>query len=304
MGKILTIVGPTASGKTKIGIRLADIFNGEIVSCDSRQVYRLLNIGTAKPTKIEQAEAVHHLIDLVNPDEKFTAAQYGEKAGEVIEDIINREKTPIIVGGSGLYLKALERGFFAGPGENTKIREKLKKEKEKLGKQHLYNRLKEIDEESASKIHPNDEVRITRALEVYELTGKPISYWQKSGEYKKLKYKLVKFGLNWERKKLYERINQRVDQMIESGLLDEVKNIQKRGYSEKLTALNTFGYKEIFSYLKGEISLEKGIELIKQHTRNYAKRQLTWFRADKEIIWIDMEKGNPVEEIRRRFVGN
>jgi tRNA dimethylallyltransferase len=302
--RVLVILGPTCVGKTQVSLKLADILQGEIVSFDSRQVYKFMDIGTAKPTKEERKRIRHHLVDLVLPDEKVTAADYGKKAREVISQIIERNKQPIAVGGSGLYLKALIEGFFLGPPANQKIREGLQKEAQELGEPHLFNRLKEVDSKASERIHPNDLVRIIRALEVYELTGKPISVWQLEGSYELFPMHFIKIGLTLERKRLYERINQRVEEMIAHGFLDEVKNLKDKGFTPELKALKTVGYQELFSYLEGKLDFQTAIEKIKLNTRHYAKRQITWFRKDKEIIWMDANEENLIEKILEYLNGS
>jgi len=301
---VLVIVGPTAAGKTQVSLKLADILHGEIVSLDSRQVYRYMDIGTAKPTKKEMKKVAHHLIDVVYPDEKFTAADYSKKARETVEEIIGRKKQPMVVGGSGLYLKALIEGFFKGPRADERLREKLGEEESRFGPHHLFGKLKEADPKAAQRIHPNDSVRIMRALEVYELTGKPISSLQEKGDYEPFEMDFVKVGLSLDRKKLYERIDRRVEKMISGGFLDEAKGLKEKGYSKELKALKTVGYQEFFSYLEGETDFASAVESIKLNTRRYAKRQLTWFRKDKEIRWLDVEKEDLVEQILKYFGGN
>jgi tRNA dimethylallyltransferase len=298
---VLAIVGPTAIGKTTMGIELAKKLNGEIVSCDSRQIYKLMDIGTAKPTKEEQTQAVHHLIDIVYPNERFSAGLYEKKATEVINNIFIRQKLPIIVGGSGLYLKALESGLFQGPPADDKIREDLRKEKERVGLENLFHKLEDVDPKTSEKTSPTDEIRIIRGLEVYELTGKSISEWQEKGQYSDKSLNFIKFGLILERKALYQRINMRVDKMMEAGFLEEVKNLIAENYSFQLPALRTFGYLDIEAFLNGKIGLDKALDNFKQGSRNYAKRQLTWFRADKKIEWIDIKQDSPVETILDKF---
>ncbi len=295
------ILGPTCVGKTQVSLKLADILKGEIVSFDSRQVYKFMDIGTAKPTKKEREKIPHHLIDLVSPDEKFTAADYGKEAREIIRQIIKRNKQPIAVGGSGLYLEALIKGFFQGPQADEKIRKRLEREAQEFGEPHLFSRLKEVDPQAAERIHPNDLVRIIRALEVYELTGKPISTWQREGDYEPFPMQFVKIGLNLKRKKIYQRINQRTEQMISEGPLDEVRMLKKKGFTPELKALKTVGYQELFAYLEGKLDLSDAIEKIRLNTRHYAKRQLTWFRKDKEIIWMGADDDNLIEKILEHF---
>ena len=299
--RVLVILGPTCVGKTQVSLKLADILKGEIVSFDSRQVYKFMDIGTAKPTKEERERVRHHLIDLVSPDEKFTAADYGKEAREIIRQIIKRNKQPIAVGGSGLYLKALIEGFFQGPKADEKIRKKLEREAQEFGEPHLFSRLKEVDSQAAERIHPNDLVRIIRALEVYELTGKPISIWQREGDYEAFPMRFVRIGLNLERKKLFQRIDLRVEWMLSGGLLNEVEKLKQKGFTPKLKALKTVGYQELFNYLEGKFDLQAAIEKIKLNTGHYAKRQLTWFRKDKEIIWLDAESENLIKEILKHF---
>jgi tRNA dimethylallyltransferase len=301
LNKILVIVGPTGVGKTQISLKLADILDGEIVSLDSRQVYKYMDVGTAKPTKKEMKKIAHHLIDIVCPDEKFTAADYGKKAREAIKKIIEREKQPIVVGGSGLYLKALIKGFFQGPKADKKLRERLREEESSLGPYYLFDKLKKVDPKASERIHRNDLVRIIRALEVYELTGKTITSFQEEGIYEPFEMKFVKVGLTLDRKKLYERIDRRVEKMISKGFLKEVEKLKKKGYSSELKAFKTVGYQELFSYLEGEIDFLSAVEKMKQNTRRYAKRQLTWFKKDKEIKWLNAEKKDLIELILKYF---
>jgi tRNA dimethylallyltransferase len=295
--KVLVILGPTCVGKTQVALKLADILKGEIVSFDSRQIYKLMDIGTAKPTQEERERIAHHMVDLVYPDQTFTAADYGSKAREVIGQIRGRNKQPIAVGGSGLYLKALIEGFFEGPKADENIRKRLQGEAQKLGEPHLFARLQEVDPQAAERIHPNDLVRIIRALEVWELTGRPISTWQQEGAYQPFLMQFVKIGLNLKREKLYKRINARTDQMISSGLVDEVKKLKERGFTPRLKALKSVGYQELFDYLEGRSKLPEAVEAIKLNTRHYAKRQMTWFRKDEEIIWIDREEEYLIQRI-------
>ena len=304
MNKVLVILGPTGVGKTQISLELADILDGEVVSFDSRQVYKYMDIGTAKPTKREMKKIAHHLIDIVYPDERFTAADYGKKARETIKEIIERKKQPILVGGSGLYLEALIKGFFKGPKGDEKLRERLKEEESKFDQYYLFEKLKKVDPKAAQRIHPNDSVRIIRALEVYELTGKPITSLQEKGDYEPFEMDFIKVGLTLNRKKLYERIDQRVEKMITEGFLDEVKGLKEKGYSAELKAFKTVGYQELFSYLEGKSDLPLAVVSIKLNTRHYAKRQLTWFRKDKEIKWLDGEKENLIELILKYFEEN
>jgi tRNA dimethylallyltransferase len=299
--KILTILGPTASGKTKVSLEIADILKGEIISADSRQIYRFMDIGTAKPGLEERKKVPHHLIGIVNPDEYFSAADYSTKAREAIKNILGRGKEPIVVGGSGLYLRALFKGIFKGPGKDEKLRSGLKEKAQKYGVEFLFNELEKKDPEAAKKIGPHNLVRIIRALEVYELTGKKISELQKKGEYPPEEHNFVKIGLELDREHLYQKIDQRVEQMIKAGLVDEVKSLKEKGYDLRFAPLRTFGYKEIFQHLDGKMSLDEATQNIKLETRHYAKRQITWFKKEEGIFWIDAEKENLRDEILRIF---
>ena len=295
--RVVVILGPTCVGKSQVSLKLADILNGEIVSFDSRQIYRYMDIGTAKPTKEERERIPHHFIDRISPDERFTAADYGRESKQAIRQIVKRNKQPIVVGGSGLYLRALTEGFFKGPKADERIRRKLMREAQEFGEPHLFRRLTTVDPEAAGRIHPHDLVRIVRALEVHEITGKPISLLQRQGDYEPFPMPFVRIGLNIEREELYQRIERRVEDMISGGLVEEVEMLKERGFSPKLKALKTVGYQELFAYLEGEVDLETAVENIKLNTRHYAKRQLTWFRHDRGIVWLDAQDPGLVEKI-------
>lgn len=297
MGRqVIVIVGPTCSGKTAIGIKLAQNLNGEIISADSRQVYKYLDIGTAKPTEEERAKVKHHLVDFLEPNQDYNVSLFEQDSLKIIDELFRLNKIPIVVGGSGLYIKAVTEGIFEGAETNDKLRELLKKRINELGIDALLNELKIIDPESAAKMLPSNHKRIIRALEVFYLTGKTISDLQK--EYKRNdEIKFVVFMLNYNREMLYYRIEKRVDKMIESGLVDEVKKVLSLGFDRSLNALNTVGYKEIFDYLDGNINFEKAIELIKRNTRRYAKRQFTWFNAQKDLIKINIDDKTEIEKV-------
>lgn len=282
---VLAIVGPTASGKTTLSILLAEKLGGEVISADSRQIYCFLDIGTAKPTAEELKNAPHHFINILNPDQNYNAGEYSEQAHSKIKELLKRKKQPILVGGSGLYVRAVVDGFFNGPGKNLKLREQLEAEALEFGSEQLYERLKKIDPVSAAKMDVTKVRRVIRALEVYYTTGKTISDLHASQE-TKIPFETVQFGLEWERKELYHRIERRVDEMIKKGLIEEVRGLLVKGYSRSQNALNTVGYKETLDFIEGKITKEEMIRLIKQNTRHFAKRQLTWFRADKRIRWI------------------
>ncbi len=290
---LVVIVGPTAVGKSEVAIELAKRIKGEIVSCDSRQVYKYLNIGTAKPTKEEKKKIPHHLIDIMEPDEEFNAFLYARRAHKAISRIHRKKKIPILVGGSGLYVRATVDGIFLGAKKNKAIRERLRK----FSGDTLYRKLKKVDSETASRLHPHDRVRIIRALEVYELTGQSISALQEISKGKKPNYNLTMIGLKRGRKELYQRINERVAEMIKEGLVEEVRGLLQRGFSQGLIALKGLGYKEIIGYLDGEYDSKEAIRLLKRNSRRFAKRQLTWFNKDKRIHWIEIKKGDSTSKV-------
>lgn len=292
------IVGPTAVGKSEVAIELAKRINGEIVSCDSRQVYKYLNIGTAKPTKEERKKIPHYLIDIIEPDEEFNAFLYARKAHAAISRIHRKRKIPILVGGSGLYVRAAIDGIFLGAKKNKEIRARL----EKFSSSNLYKKLKKVDSETASRLHPHDKVRIVRALEVYELTGQPIAALQEISKGKKPNYDLIMIGLKRKREELYQRINQRVEEMIEEGLIKEVESLLEKGFSKDLIGLKGLGYKEIIGYLKGEYDLKEAIRLLKRNTRRFAKRQLTWFKQDKRIHWLEIAEKDSANRIASEII--
>ena len=294
--KVIVIVGPTCSGKTKVGISLAQKLNSEIISADSRQIYKKLTIGTAKPTQDELRKMKHHIIDLLEPDEDYNVSRFETDSLKVIDELITQGKIPIVVGGSGLYIKALTEGIFNSVDTDDDYREELKVKREKFGNEYLYDELKKVDPQSASGMLPQNWKRIMRALEVFHLTGEPIWKMQENYE-RKVDYNFILFGLDWDRKILYANIEKRVDEMIESGLMDEVKNILSLGYSKNINSLNTVGYKEIISYLDNEITLEHAIELIKRNTRRYAKRQMTWFRKTENINWLTCDENTSSEQL-------
>ncbi len=293
--KVIVITGPTCSGKTFLSLKLADELNSEIVSADSRQIYKYLNIGTAKPNKNELDRAKHHFIDYLNPDEDYNVSLYESEALNICDKLLSNNKIPIVVGGSGLYIKALVNGLFSEIGVDQDYREKLLAIRNKHGDDYLYEELKKVDPISASKMLPQNWKRVMRALEVFQISGKPISEFQK--EYnRESDIKFDQYGLNWDREILYKNIENRVDEMIDLGLVDETKKILMMGFSDSCNSLNTVGYKEIISYLNKEISLERAIELIKRNTRRYAKRQMTWFRKDERIKWFDIASKEDLEK--------
>lgn len=305
--KIIVIVGPTCSGKTRVGISFAEKLQTEIISADSRQIYRHLNIGTASPTAAELAKIKHHFINFLEPDENYNVSRFETEALKIIDGLFEKEKIPVVVGGSGLYIEALIDGIFNLVNVDEEYREELKQKRESFGNQFLYEELVKIDPESASKMLPQNWKRVMRALEVFYITGEPIWKFQKNYA-RNVDCEFIQFGLNWEREKLYRNIERRVEEMMTNGLVDEVKNILAKGYTKNLNALNTVGYKEVISYLENEITLERAVELIKRNTRRFAKRQLTWFRKDERIKWLPIESefdlDNAVTSILKEYYRN
>ena len=301
--KVIVVVGATCSGKTALGLKLAELLNSEIISADSRQIYKYLDIGTAKPSIDELNKIKHHFIDYLEPEEEYNVSRYEKEALLVIDNLTKLNKTPIIVGGSGLYIRSVVDGIFDNVETDELLRLRLKKTIEDYGAEQLLEQLKNVDPESAAKMLPQNWKRIMRALEVFYLTGKTITEWQK--EYKRnidLEFEI--YGLSWDREVLYTMIEKRVDDMVQFGLVDEVQGLLKKGYSKELNSLNTVGYKEIFDYLDNTILLERAIELIKRNTRHYAKRQLTWFNADKRINWVKVTGIKDIEKLAQKIAGN
>lgn len=285
--KVIVICGPTASGKTALSIELAKKINGEIVSADSMQIYKDMNIGSAKVTNEEMQGIKHYMIDCVSPDERFSVADYKTNAKNAIEEIIKKGKTPIVVGGTGLYIDAL---IYEIEYKDIKIDENYRKELQEIEKNQglevLYKKALKIDPKAMEKISQNDSKRIMRVLEIYKATGKNKTEQEAESRLKEIPYDYKVFALTMDRDKLYERINKRVDIMIENGLIDEVKNLLEK-YSEFPTAMQGLGYKEVRDYLQEKITKDEMIEKIKQESRRYAKRQLTWFRKNKQTIWLN-----------------
>ena len=288
MQKVIVIAGPTASGKTSLGVELAKKINGEVISADSMQIYKDMTIGTAKPTPEETENIPHYLIDFVSPDERYSVADFKKDAEEKIDEILAKGKVPIIVGGTGLYIDSLVYGIeFPDIEYDEEYRNSLLKEAEtEEGLNKLYEEAKKIDPEAMEKISPSDKKRISRVLEIYHATGKTKTELEIKSREKGVKYDYIVFAIDWDREKLYERINLRVDIMIEQGLVDEVKEVYNK-YEKFPTAMQGLGYKEVVEYLEGKISFDEMVEKIKLETRHFAKRQLTWFRKNKDIIWID-----------------
>jgi tRNA dimethylallyltransferase len=298
---VIVIAGPTCSGKTTVSIELAKHFSSEIISADSRQIYKFLDIGTAKPSHSELSEVKHHLIDCFTPDTEYNASKFEFDSIEIIKDLFANGKTPIVTGGSGLYIRALVNGIFNSADTDEDFREEIMEKRKQFGDEFLYEELKKVDPESASKMLPQNWKRVIRALEVFHLTGEPI--WKLQENHKReIDFNFVQFGLNWKRDILYKRIEARVDMMIEAGLIEETKKVLEMGYNKNLNALNTVGYKEIIAYLENEISLDRAVELIKRNTRRYAKRQMTWFRKYEQIKWIDINSDEDSHSIPDRIL--
>ncbi len=287
---LVVICGATASGKTALALEVARHFPIEIISADSRQVYRGMDIGTAKATQEERSRVAHHLIDVVNPDEEFTVARFVALGHQAAFTIADRTCLPVVVGGTGLYIKALTEGLVDAPGGDESVREHLVDQERLKGEGTLYRLLQEHDPEMAIRLSPNDRVRIVRALEVFHLTGRPLSELQSQHGFSDNPFRILKIGLNPDREVLYGRIDQRVNRMIHEGLVDEVKGLLSQGYGSNLKSMQAIGYREIIAYLQGRLSSEEAVGLIQRESRRYAKRQLTWFRRDPAIIWVDSLK--------------
>lgn len=289
--KVIVIAGPTASGKTALSIALAKALDGEIISADSMQVYRRMDIGTAKVTPEEADGVPHHLIDIIDPEEEWNVMLFQQKAKEAIQDIASRGKLPILCGGTGFYLRALlyDAQFDEEEGQ-PELRKQLEREMKELGSEIMHARLREVDPVSAEKIHHHNEKRVIRALEYYMLHQEPISQYNEEQKQKESPYDLCFLALTMDREKLYQRIDLRVDQMVAQGLVEEVKHLLDDGVSPELVSMQGLGYKEIVPYLRGECTLEEAVYILKRDTRHFAKRQLTWFRAQPEVHWLTWEE--------------
>jgi tRNA dimethylallyltransferase len=296
--RLIVILGPTAAGKTALALALAHESGGEIISADSMQVYRFLDVGTAKPTPQEQSLVKHHLIDVVNPDERFNAAMFIRLAHGTIGKLNDAGKPVFVVGGTGLYIKALLGGLFEGPDADEDLRKLYRQELKQFGNTYLYEKLKERDEQAAAQIDRNDIPRIIRALEVLELCGLSIVEKQKAHHFGDNLYDAIKIGLMMERTELYKRIDQRTETMIEDGLVDEVERLFSMGYHETLKPMQALGYKHIARLIKGSCNLTDAVKMIKRDTRHFAKRQMTWFGRDREIEWFAPSN---IDAIRRRI---
>jgi tRNA dimethylallyltransferase len=282
---VLVICGPTGIGKTAAAIAAAGTFGGEIISADSMQVYRFMDIGTAKPTAEERARAPHHLIDVVDPDDDFDAARFSQAAREIALAMDRRSAVPIAAGGTGLYIKAMLYGLFRARPPDPLTRQRLRQEAAEVGSEVLHRRLAVIDTQAAGRIHPHDMFRIIRALETATATGEPITDHHRRHGFCESPFRVLKIGLDMDRQALYDRIDRRVDAMINAGLLDEVRGLLSRGYGEDLKSMQSLGYRHMVDFTAGRLTWKEAVRTLKRDTRRFAKRQLTWFRADKEIVW-------------------
>lgn len=290
---LIILTGPTAVGKTALSVKLAKVINGSIISADSMQVYRGMDIGSAKVTKEEMGGIKHYLIDVLEPDEEFHVVRFQQMAKEAMAEIYQEGKIPILTGGTGFYIQSVLYDIdFTSQQEDTAYRERLEELAKEQGNEALHAMLQEVDPVSAEKIHANNVKRVIRALEFYEKTGMPISEHNEKEAAKESPYTFCYFVLNDDRQRLYDRIELRIDQMLEQGLVDEVRKLKEKGYHKEMVSMQGLGYKEILAWLDGEISYEEAVYILKRDTRHFAKRQLTWFRREKDVIWVDKDKFN------------
>ena len=297
---VICLIGPTAAGKSEVALQLAKKIKAEIISCDSMQVYQGADIATAQPTEKQRKAIPHHLTNIIKPSEEYNAARFRVSAQKIIKDIHKRKKIPLIVAGTGLYLRALLDGLFVGPGQNACLRKKFSQQAQRYGTTYIYAKLKKLDPQAAKGIHPHDLRRIIRALEVYELSGRPISQMQQQARGIRGQYALYIFGLRRKRDELYGRIENRVDRMFRQGLVAEIKKLTKRKASK--TAQSLLGYKEIRGFLNGEYSKDEAGRLLKRNTRRYAKRQLSWFRKEKGVKWIEIGPNDASEIVVKKIL--
>ncbi len=300
--RIVLIVGPTGVGKTEVALALAQRLDAEIVSADSMQVYRYMDIGTAKPTRAQREQCPHHLIDVVDPDGEFNAALFREAALKTIRDVYARGRNVLVAGGTGLYVKALTRGLFAGPARDAALRAELARAVSEHGVGPLFEPLRRVDPEAAARIHPRDRTRIVRALEVFHGTGKPLSRWQREHGFGDRPFEVLGIGLERPRPELYERLDGRCERMMAEGLLDEVAGLLDRGYAPGLRSMQGVGYRQAVECLMGGLSLPEALSSMQQATRRLAKRQLTWFRAQPDLQWLRPECVDAMNELCRDFL--
>lgn len=300
--KVIVVCGPTGIGKTAVGIKLAEKFSGEIIGADSMQIYRHLDIGTAKPTLDERRKVVHHMVDIVDPDEAFDAVQFSEQARTTVEVLNRQGRWPFVVGGTGLYIKALLHGLFQSQPVDPKIRNRLKQELAQGGSSQLHSRLEQIDPNTARRLHPNDSYRIIRALETIESTGTSILKHHQEHRFEDDPFNALKIGLRIPREKLYERIDQRVEAMVQSGLVAEVEKLLAMGYSAELKSMRSIGYRHMVEFISGKLPWDECLRTLKRDTRRFAKRQFTWFGADRQIKWYEPDQLEQMFEAVERFL--
>ena len=301
--KVIVICGPTSIGKTTVGIHLAQKLGGEIISADSMQIYRYMDIGTAKPTSEERRKVPHHMVDIMDPDEDYDAVRFSKQARDRIAEIVNRGMMPVVVGGTGLYIKAMLSGIFRSDPVDPKIRNRLRRELKQVGSNLLYERLKQLDPDTAVRLHPNDSYRIIRALETIESSEKPISQHHQDHGFEDEPFNALKIGLRTDRQKLYAQIDKRVDLMIEAGLVAEVKKLLAMGYSAELKSMQSIGYRHIAGFLEGRLPWDECRRTLKRDTRRFAKRQFTWFGADPQIKWYQPDQLDQIFDAVERFLG-
>lgn len=304
MKPLIILTGPTAVGKTALSIRLAKAVGGGIISADSMQVYRHMDIGSAKVTKEEMDGIPHYLIDVLEPDEEFNVTVFQKMAKEAVEKIYSHGKIPIVAGGTGFYIQALLYDIdFTENGEDTSIREELEKLGEEMGAEYLHDKLREIDPASAMEIHPNNRKRVIRAIEYYRQTGERISEHNRRERQKDSPYDFLYYVVNTDRERLYEQIDRRVDQMMEQGLLEEVKSLKDRGCTRNMVSMQGLGYKEILDYLQGIGTLEEAVSILKRDTRHFAKRQITWFKRERDVKWLNLPAfDNDQEKVLKKLL--
>jgi tRNA dimethylallyltransferase len=300
--KVIVICGPTGIGKTAVGIELAEKLGGEIISADSMQIYRHMDIGTAKPTPEELTQIAHHMIDIVDPDEDYDAVQFSKQARDRIAEIVNRGRIPFIVGGTGLYIKALLHGLFESKPVDPQIRNRLKQEAEENGSDFLFERLKKVDPAAAGRIHPNDSYRIIRALETIESSGKTISEYHQNHDFADDPFSALQIGLQLDRQNLYARIDNRVELMIAAGLVEEVTKLLEMGYPAELKSMQSIGYRHVVEFLKENLSWDECVRTLQRDTRRFAKRQFTWFGADPAISWHTPAQLKDIVSLVRKFL--
>ncbi len=300
--RIILIAGPTGTGKTEVALTLAERLDAEIVSADSMQVYRYMDIGTAKPTPAQRRRRPHHLLDVVDPDEDFNAALFRERALKAISGAWSRGRNVVVAGGTGLYVKALTRGLFAGPARDAALRADLERAIAEHGPEHLFERLRRVDPDAADRIHCRDRIRIVRALEVFHGTGKPLSQWQREHGFDDRPFDVLGVGLDRPRPELYERIDRRCERMMAGGLPDEVRGLLDRGYAPNLRSMQSVGYRQAVQCLAGRMSEVEALSSMQQATRRLAKRQLTWFRADPSLHWLHPDRIDEIGGLCSAFI--